>query len=729
MGLRLVLPLIGLLGVLSYLLGTYLTRPLQQLSKGADEIAVQGPGLTIPVKGKDEIARVTKSFNEMSGSLADSYRLMNENTERYRDLSANLSERDVMKSAMLSTALDAIITIDGDGIVSEYNPAAEQIFGYSYEEALGREMADLIVPEKYREAHRQGMRHWHATGEGPVLGVRLEIEAQNKQGRIFPIELAITSLDLAGRPYFTAFIRDITERKEAEKALVAARSEAESANEAKSRFLANMSHEIRTPLNAIVNLSSLLLETPLDEEQKRLALAANEGGIALSALLDCILDFSKIEAGQMKPDMQTFDLHLFIRQLNALFLPLAEKTGLIFTTYVDQHVPRWVNGDETMLRQVLLNLVGNALKFTPAGEVKVTLAPGDEGQVLFRIDDTGIGVEPDYVEHLFDEFSQADSSLTRKHGGTGLGLPISRNLVELMGGNIAYEPNAGAGSTFRFSLPLVEVQRSDLRDDPDHPDPVQLSARVLVVEDSQGNQMVAEALLTNAGCEVRLANDGEEAIRAVSEDHFDIVLMDLSMPNMDGLEATRRIRAMEGASSSVPIIALTANAFTDDREKCVDAGMNDFIAKPINKSNLLDRIFYWVSNDSATPKGQARKVDKRDGDGPELMNQEVLSSLEQETSRDLMTDIIGIFIQEAGEKMLALLGAAERRDLDAIVAEAHAIKSSASTFGAMKLQQAAHRVELLGRQGKLDEALALVGNVESVARETQNIYRKQYVGN
>ena len=216
MGFRMVIPVIGVLVIFSYLLGLVLTRRLNQLIRVADEITVKGPGVQIPVNGKDEIARVTSSFNEMSESLAVSYRELNDTAERYKSLSSDLSDRDAIKSAMLSTALDAIITIDGEGLVQEYNHAAEQVFGFSYEEMIGKEMASLVIPERYREAHRQGMRMWHQTGEGPVLGSRLEIEAQNKAGNIFPIELAITPLNLEGQTLFTGFIRDITERKEAE---------------------------------------------------------------------------------------------------------------------------------------------------------------------------------------------------------------------------------------------------------------------------------------------------------------------------------------------------------------------------------------------------------------------------------------------------------------------------------------------------------------------------------
>jgi len=728
MGFRVIVPFIGLLAVFSYLLGTFLTRPLNRLISAVDKIAEQGPGLTITVHGRDEIAQVSSSFNDMSKSLAVSYGELHKTAERHKLLSSTLSERDALKSAMLSTALDAIITIDGEGFVHEYNLAAEQIFGFSYEEVIGQEMAKLIIPAKYREAHRQGMLKWSQTGEGPVLGVRLEIEAENKQGKVFPIELAITPLNLEGRTFFTGFIRDITERKEAEEALHVARTEAENANVAKSRFLANMSHEIRTPLNAIINLNSLLLDTGLDHEQARLATAANKGGVALSKLLDGILDFSKIEAGKMMLQIQSFNLHDVIRELEALFLPMAESKGLKFNVHIEVDVPEWVDGDETMLRQVLLNLVGNALKFTKSGSVTFTLEAEDSQEFVFRVADTGIGIDPAYVDHLFEEFSQADSSLTREHGGTGLGLTITRSLVELMGGGITYEPSPGGGSVFQFNIPLTAVRRSNMRDNSGATGHVQVGARVLVAEDSKGNQMVTEVLLKKAGCEVRLANDGAEAVQAASEEIFDVILMDMSMPNMDGIEATRRIRAMQGQAAKVPIIAMTANAFTEDRESCMDAGMNDFIAKPININSLLDHLVHWVSiDDKLQSVEEGDESAKSSFTEAELMDHDVLLGLEKETSSELITEIINIFVSETGERLATLREAGRKQEGETVIAEAHAIKSSAGTFGALLLQEVAGRVELLGRQGKLGESIALIESVEEISNKTLQLYVNQYL--
>jgi len=838
------LPMLAVLGGISYLFAGQLSTRLENLAEMAEQITRENPGFKLQVRGNDEISRVTASLNEISEYLAVTYRELHQTAENYRTISTQLAAGNAIKSAMLSTALDAIVTIDEDGKVHDFNAASEKLFGYTREEVVGQDMAELIVPENYREAHRKGMRHWKATGEANVFGVRIEIEAQNKSGEVFPIELAITPLGLKDETYFTGFIRDITEQKNAEaelrlaasafdaregifftdkesriiranaailrmtgyareeiigenpdqliqlelqtapsglcgwheflssnqlhcegfikprkkdaypiwlslskvfddagevthhvvhvidmterklfeQALETARTDAETANRAKSQFLANMSHEIRTPLNAIINLNSLLLDSALDQEQQQLARAANQGGKALATLVDDILDFSKIEAGKLKLLKHPFNLHELFANLDALFRPQAVDRGLVFSTSVEKSVPIWLSGDEIRLRQVLINLLGNSLKFTDSGLVELTAEPAAGRLFTFRVRDTGIGISDEDAAVIFSEFSQADDSLTRRHSGAGLGLTISQGLVEKMGGEIHYEPAPDAGSIFWFQIPLELAAEPEKV--PNHiTDHTPLEARVLVAEDSQANQMVARAVLEKAGCEVVLASNGEEALEAVRQNKFDIIFMDLSMPVMDGLQATRLIREINSNSSSVPIIAMTANVFAEDRNKCMQAGMDDFITKPIQQSKLLERLIHWLD-----PERNLREIDETISAGypsVDVLDEEILANMASETSAELMIQVLGIFLEETQGHLDALSAAGDQIDTSTLISEAHAIKSSCSTFGALRLFEAARTAESLGREGRHEEAMEAIKGILIAGEETVAVYAEK----
>lgn len=371
----------------------------------------------------------------------------------------------------------------------------------------------------------------------------------------------------------------------------AAEREARAALAVRGRFVALMSHEIRTPLNGVLGMNQLLQETPMSDEQRQLVGVAIGATRSLQGILDDILDFSKLDAGKITLEEIPFELQRIVHEAAALFLGGAGEKGVALECHLDPSAPAWVTGDPTRLRQVLRNLLSNAVKFTNSGLVRLEIQRGADG-LRFRVSDSGIGISPEVTRRLFEPFTQAEESTTRRFGGTGLGLSISRELVELMGGTLTVESQVGEGSCFSFALRLSEVAP------PQAPSAVMEAARVvglriLVAEDNPVNQLLARRLLTKNQHEVVIVENGLLAVEAARGQEFDLVLMDIRMPVMNGLEATRAIRALPGAAGRLPIIALTANAMSEDRDACFEAGMNDFIPKPFDFEVFRSKLAAW----------------------------------------------------------------------------------------------------------------------------------------
>ena len=720
--------------------------------------------------------------------------------------------------------------MDAEERVTGWNPAAAELFGHTAEDAVGRQIDDLVFGDDTRHEGREVTREALSTGRAQRITRRWR-----KDGTAVDVELMLVPLTVDDeRVGFLGVYHDITE-------LQRAREEAEAATQAKSAFLATMSHEIRTPMNAVIGMTGLLLGTELTPEQREFAEVVRSSGDALLHVIDDILDYSKIEAGKLELEQEPVDLRECIEGALDIVAPRAWAKQIELGCLIDEDAPAGIFGDGARLRQVLLNLVSNAVKFTEEGEVVVHVDAEVTGASAYRLEfairDTGVGIPEDRMDRLFASFSQVDASTTRRYGGTGLGLAISKRLVELMGGTMWVESEVGMGSTFHIGLPvkaaelparvaaqsalpqltgkrllvvddsatnreivarharswdmqvvavassadaltrieageefaiaildlvmpemdglalareirrhrderelplvlltslgrlpqarssgefavqlakpvkasqlynaLVKALAEHVQQEADGPiadviKPAASSLRILLAEDNAVNQKVALRLLDQLGYRADVASNGVEALEALERQPYDVVLMDVQMPELDGLDASRRISERWPAEVRPRIIAMTANAMREDREACFAAGMDDYVAKPIRPHELAEAL------SRARPLGDSRA----EAAG---LDASAIESLRELDGEAFLAEVIDTFVGEAPALVATLRTAYEQDDREGLRRAAHTLKSNGQTFGAGRFSELCRELEERARSRELDGAGELIDRVE-----------------
>ena len=629
-------------------------------------------------------------------------------------------EKSGLLQNIIDNAVDGLVTINDAGIVQIFNPACEKIFGYDAEEIVGKSV-NLLMPEPYRSEHDGYIRAYCNTGITKVIGVSQEVQGRHKDGTPLLLDLSINEVRLNNRRMFSGFVRDISERKSVEdqlqtymKELEWFRAEAEKGTRLKSEFLATMSHEIRTPMNGVIGMTELLLETDMNARQQHYADVVMRSARALLDIINDILDFSKIEAGRLTLEPLPLDFKRLSKETIELFSMKTDEKGLKILLNYSDDAARYVLGDAGRIRQILSNLLGNAVKFTDKGRIELIVEGLESPQnrlndvkIKVSVKDTGIGIPQEVQGMLFSMFTQADTSTSRKYGGTGLGLAICKQLAMLMDGEVGIESVQGNGSVFWFTmiLPMVDensvaMVQSELVDKA-KPESLK-GARILLVEDNIINQEFALEILRSFGCRCTLATDGLQAINCVEEGNvYDMIFMDCQMPEVDGYEATRHIHEYFERQSlpSLPIIAMTANALKGEREKCLEAGMDDYLSKPFLKKDMEVIMTKWIRYvPDAGVATQQQTKEKEEGEEKEAIDDGIDWSVLKDV-RELMKDhyieIVGKYTDNT-DAIISRIGQifAEDKNFADIEIKAHSLKSSSQYLGAVAVSEAARDLEM-----------------------------------
>ncbi len=693
-------------------------------------------------------------------------------------------------SLLAATAIDAVITEDIpllDTIVAQSLEQSPEMIGLSIENERGESLArqirnDSVIGKRLRHysfaiefegeqfgviniqwniepLHRKTGRHvtevqffvstmlvlltglililvhWLAIRPIRRITMYLKNLSKNRQFTPFCLEasssselklLATSANDLSG----VMQQRDQREREleQTREQLQVAHDSALDASRAKTRFLAAMSHEIRTPMNAVLGILDLLKGTELGSEQQRLIRIGRESGELLMSIINDILEFSKMEAGKLQIENIHFDLHRLLDSSIDLLRPQADHKGLKLELCLDQGLPRYAKGDPDRLRQILLNLVNNAIKFTPSGYVRISASSpmGSHTGFTFRcaVKDTGTGIPDELRTTLFEEFTTADQNHSKIHTGTGLGLAICRRLTSLMHGSIDFGSKIGTGSTFVFTIALEASDAKQCHDTfPDGTQRIPVAGtRILLAEDNPANQVVIKAILENADLQVDVVANGREALEAVRDRTYDIVLMDISMPEMDGVTATQEIRRLPGQSGRIPVVALTAHVLSGNRERFLEAGLDDYLTKPIDRGATLSCIARWTDDSTrrAIESGpvMTQAVFFPNAADDEYVNESVLWQLARDTTMEMVPELIVLYIDDARKLLKQIQQSAMENDAKSLMNGTHSLGSCAAQYGNTRLQVAATRIERLCQQGDIKQAIAQTDSLTLIASES-----------
>ncbi|RDH86691.1 MAG: hypothetical protein DIZ78_07240 [endosymbiont of Escarpia spicata] len=739
-----------LFGLLFFLIALFgwrfsqqLLEPLHRLFLFTNESPEQQNEEPLKIKTKDEVGALAYHFNDLINDIKKKNReLENRVEERTRELQsakeeAEKANRSLQKAqtqleqrveqrtselkqseertrAIIDSAADGIIVIDSKGIVETFSPSAEILFGYDASEIIGNNI-NMLMPEPTRSKHDSYLAKYLPGRQSGVISSRVEVKGLRQDGDAFPMELSVSELMVGNKQMFVGIMRDTTERKQAEQAMAEAKEAAEASSQAKSDFLANMSHEIRTPMNAIIGMSKLALGTDLNPKQHNFIRKVHYSAELLLGIINDVLNISKVEAGKLEIEKVNFQLQSVLDNVSNLIGIDEAEQHLELIIEVADDIPDELTGDPLRLGQILINLGNNAVKFTQQGRISISVkleSQKDKQLTLhFCVSDTGIGITPEHQQKLFQSFNQADSSTSRRYGGTGLGLTISKRLTELMGGKIWVVSQPDKGSDFHFTVQLEAgdpEQHKEIYQDTKNKQIGDFSGiRVLLVEDNEINQELAKELLSDRGFIITSVWNGKEAVEILQKEHFDGILMDIQMPVMDGYTATRIIRN-QVKFKKLPIIAMTANIMESDRTKAKAAGMDDHIGKPLDVNELFTVLTKWISPNKLQ-KMKISSVKKEYGTSypfHKLIGIEIDKGLEIARGRpEFYMKLLTMFRDSQHDFLNNFLMEQQSDDPNGAIRAAHSLKGSAANIGATTLRDAAQELEMACNEYNSDDEI------------------------